>query len=272
MQVRLQSRRLCAPLCRSAAALLICTAAAVSGCCSSTCPVNDDDTSQARPEPQRLWQVLFGDGTGLSQWVTTTGDPVIGWVIQDDPLAITPGEGEPTLCIVPGSGSIMTRETFSDFEFHLEFMVPTGLPDDVTGQNRGNSGVYIQRRYEVQILDSYGLPPGNRDCGAVYNFKAPAVNASKPAGQWQTYDITFHAPTWSFEDDGSGGRTAVKAANARITVYHNGNLIHDDVEVPNKTGAGSPEGPEPGPILLQDHGNAVRFRNIRIRELQYINH
>ncbi len=185
--------------------------------------------------------VLF-DGKDFSQW-TTGGDKEIGWKIAD---------GEMT--IVPKSGSIMTRQSFADFKMHVEFKTPQ-LPPEVKGQGRGNSGVYIQRRYEVQILDSYGLEPKKNECASIYTFKAPDKNVCKMPGEWQSYDITFHAARYE-------GQKKVK--NARISLVHNGVLVHDDVEVPNKTGAGQPEGPEPGPILLQEHGNVVSFRNIRI--------
>ena len=185
--------------------------------------------------------VLF-DGKDFSQW-TTGDDKEIGWKIAD---------GEMT--IVPKSGSIMTRQSFADFKMHVEFKTPQ-LPPDVKGQGRGNSGVYIQRRYEVQILDSYGLEPKKNECASIYTFKAPDKNVCKKPGEWQSYDITFHAARYEGQK---------KLKNARISLVHNGVLVHDDVEVPNKTGAGQPEGPEPGPILLQEHGNVVSFRNIWI--------
>jgi hypothetical protein len=133
------------------------------------------------------------------------------------------------------------------------------LPPEVSGQGRGNSGIYLQRRYEIQILDSYGLEPKNNECGGIYKFKAPDRNVCKKPGQWQTYDILFQAAKFAGEAE-----NAAKCRDARITVVQNGVLIHDDVQVPDKTGAGQPEGPQPGPILLQDHGNAVTFRNIWI--------
>ena len=136
------------------------------------------------------------------------------------------------------------------------------MPPNVKGQGRGNSGVYIQRRYEVQILDSYGLPRKNNECGSIYKTRAPDKNVCKKPGEWQSYDITFRAARFDGE-----GKNAKKVKNARITVRHNGVMIHDDVDVPNKTGAGRPEGPEPGPILLQEHGNKVEFRNIWIEPL-----
>lgn len=182
------------------------------------------------------------DGSDFSHWQREGGGE-IGWKLTDG-----------TMQIVPKSGSIVTKEPVKDFVLHAEFKTPQ-LPPEVKGQGRGNSGVYIQQRYEVQILDSYGLEPKFNECASIYRFKSPDRNACKKPGQWQTYDIRFQAAR--FEGD-------KKAQDARITLYHNGVLVHDDVEIPNKTGAGRSEGPEPLPIRLQDHGNAVSFRNIWI--------
>ena len=125
------------------------------------------------------------------------------------------------------------------------------------GQERGNSGVYLQDRYEIQVLDSYGINPIQKnDCGAVYNQTAPMVNACKPPEQWQTYDITFHAAQF----DASGTRTA----KAIVSVVQNGQQIQKDTEIDGPTGAGAPETADPGPIRLQDHHNPVRYRNIWI--------
>jgi len=189
--------------------------------------------------------VTLFDGTDFSQWQRDGGGD-IRWTLADGAMQI-----------VPGSGSIVTKEPVRDFAMHIEFKTPQ-LPPDVTGQGRGNSGVYIQRRYELQILDSYGLEPKFNECGSIYRFKAPDRNVCRKPGEWQSYDIRFREARY----DGDK-----KVADARITVYHNGVLIHDDVAIPNKTGAGRPEGPEPLPILLQDHGNAVTFRNIWIAPL-----
>ncbi len=185
--------------------------------------------------------VLF-DGKDFSHWQREGGGD-IGWKLADG-----------TMQVAPGTGSIVTKKPVKDFVLHLEFNVPQ-MPANVTGQGRGNSGVYIQQRYEVQILDSYGLKSKNNDCASIYKFKAPDHNACKKPGQWQSYDIKFRAAR--FDGD-------KKVEDARITLYHNGVLVHDDVAIPNKTGAGRPEGPEPRPIRLQDHDNAVRFRNIWI--------
>ncbi len=155
---------------------------------------------------------------------------------------------------VPDSGDIETRRTFANFRLHLEFKVNSGRHP---GQDNGNSGVYLQKRYEVQILNSFGMPNlRNDECGALYRFKAPDANACRPHGRWQTYDIEFRAPKWS-----PAGK---KLANARISVFQNGIRIQDRVELTRKTGAGEAEGPAPGPILLQEHGNPVQFRNIWI--------
>jgi hypothetical protein len=188
--------------------------------------------------------MLFG-GADFSHW-TTGSDRKIGWKLDDEAMKV-----------VPGSGSIMTKQDFTDFKMHAEFKTPQ-LPPDVRGQGRGNSGIYIQRRYEVQILDSFGLEPKDNECGSLYRFKAPDANACDMPGRWQSYDIIFHVA--KFE----GGK---KIKNAHITVWQNGVLIHNDVELQNKTGAGRPEGPEPGPILLQEHGNEIWFRNIWIEPL-----
>jgi len=188
--------------------------------------------------------MLFG-GADFSHW-TAGGDKEIGWDIVDGAMKI-----------VPRSGSIMTKRDFRDFKMHIEFTTPQ-LPPNVKGEGRGNSGVYIQRRYEVQILDSYGLEPKYNECGSLYRSRAPDRNVCRMPGRWQSYDIIFHAARFD------GNR---KIKKARITVWHNGVLVHDDVELKNKTGSGQPEGPNPGPILLQEHGNEVSFRNIWIKPL-----
>ncbi|HZU35836.1 MAG TPA: DUF1080 domain-containing protein, partial [Gemmataceae bacterium] len=123
------------------------------------------------------------------------------------------------------------------------------------GQERGNSGVYLQGRYEVQVLDSYGLKSKDNDCGAIYEVSAPRVNACKAPETWQSYDIEFWAPVC---EDGK------KKEPARMTVHQNGILIQDNVKIPvNNTRAGRGGDPcKPGPIMLQDHGSKVRYRNI----------
>jgi hypothetical protein len=151
-----------------------------------------------------------------------------------------------------------TRMPVEDFRLHLEFRLPY-MPH-AGGQGRGNSGVYIQRRYEVQILDSFGLEGAYNECGALYRQQPPDVNMCLPPLAWQTYDIWFTAAR--FDDQGQ------KTANARITVLQNGVPIHSNRELANKTGAGRPEGPEPLPILFQNHSNPVHFRNLWIAHLE----
>jgi hypothetical protein len=137
-------------------------------------------------------------------------------------------------------------------KLHLEFKLP--FEPKGRGQGRGNSGCYLQGRYEVQILDSFGLEGKNNECGGIYEVKAPSVNMSYPPLSWQTYDIDFTAA--EFED-------GQKKKNALLTVRHNGVLIHENVEVPNPTRAAPvPENAEPGPLYLQNHNHPVRFRNI----------
>jgi hypothetical protein len=158
-------------------------------------------------------------------------------------------------------GDIRTKEKFGDFRLHAEWYQPN-YPQEVTGQQRGNSGVYLQERYEIQVLESYGQPPAADGAGAVYTKKAPDSNAARPPGTWQTYDIVFRAAR--FDSDG------VKVADARVTVWWNGTLVHDDVAIDGKTGAGQPEDPAPGHLRLQDHrdpGENPRFRNIWIERL-----
>ena len=145
-----------------------------------------------------------------------------------------------------------TKDSYQNFTLHGEFRTPY-MPL-ARGQARGNSGFYLQKRYEVQVLDSFGLELQFNDCGSLYKFKAPDLNMSFPPLRWQTYDIVFTAP--KFDSEGQ------RICKGRITVRHNGVLIHDRLELENKTGGGSPEGPNPLPILLQNHGNPVHYRNI----------
>jgi hypothetical protein len=155
--------------------------------------------------------------------------------------------------MVKGGGDIRTKRGLGDMQLHLEFRCPY-LPTK-HGQERGNSGVYLMDRYEVQVLDSFGLVPQDNECGGIYKVATPKVNASYPPDVWQTYDITFRAPR--FDAQGK------KVKNAAVTVVQNGLTIHENVEIPGPTGGavGGPEAKE-APLRLQDHGNPVRFRNI----------
>ncbi len=178
------------------------------------------------PPPER--SIVLFDGTGPGEFD--------GWV--DDAGRLAPGA--------------TTKGTFRDFSLHLEFRTP--FEPGLQSQKRGNSGVYLQKRYEVQILDSFGLAGEHDECGGLYKQRRPDVNMALPPLAWQTYDIDFTTARF----DAAGAKTGP----ARVTVRHNGVLIHDDVGLDGPTGAGAPETPAPGPIFLQDHGNPVRYRNI----------
>ncbi|MAE96123.1 MAG: hypothetical protein CL910_15815 [Deltaproteobacteria bacterium] len=145
-----------------------------------------------------------------------------------------------------------TKERFQSFDLHLEFRTP--FMPTASGQGRGNSGLYLQNRYEVQVLDSFGEIGADNECGGIYEVAAPAVHMALPPLSWQTYDIQFLAAAF----DAAGARTAP----ARVTVRHNGVVIHDAVELPGPTGLGDAESPEPGALYLQDHWNPVFYRNI----------
>jgi len=162
-----------------------------------------------------------------------------------------------TMQVVSGAGSIVTKRKFKDFKLHLEFR--TSFMPAARGQSRGNSGVYLQGRYEVQILDSYGLKARHNECGGVYEIGTPLVNMCAPPLQWQTYDITFQAPRF----DAAGK----KVSDAQVSVVHNGVTIHDNLVVPRPTTLALDNNvSEPGGICLQDHGNEVQFRNIWLVE------
>jgi hypothetical protein len=191
--------------------------------------------------------VMLFNGKDLSNWRTRSGGPA-GWKVADGIITVE-----------PRTGDIVTEQKFTDFMLHLEWMEPY-MPD-AKGQARGNSGVYLQGRYEVQVLDSYGIEvPGKGDCGAIYDQFAPLVNACRPPLEWQTYDVIFRAAR--LDDSGN------VANQARVTLLQNGMVIHNNVELLGPTGGAMDDKVgEPGPLLLQDHGNLVKYRNIWIEEL-----
>lgn len=193
------------------------------------------------PPPQAV--VLF-DGSSLEHWIKRGSAEPATWPIEDGAM-------------VSHGGDIQSRQRFLDFYLHLEFNVPDS-PPEVKGQGRGNSGVFLQGRYEIQVLDSWGIAdPGRGDCGALYDVYAPLVNACKRPTEWQSYDAVFRAPRF----DAGGKRTE----KARVTVLQNGIVIQNNVELERQTGGAiNQDYAAPGPLMLQDHGNLVRFRNIWI--------
>lgn len=189
---------------------------------------------------------LFSGSSVSTEWQHTDGRSVTWPHTAEDSIEVC-------------CGDIRTKQAFGDFRLHAEFRVPK-LPDDVTGQDRGNSGIYLQDRYELQILDSYGVAKlAANEAASIYNKKAADSNAATAPETWQTYDIVFRAARF----DPAGNKTA----DARITVVWNGEKVHDNVAVDGPTGGGDTESAAAGAIRLQDHGNKVRFRNLWIEPL-----
>ena len=149
-----------------------------------------------------------------------------------------------------------TKKAYRDFRMHIEFRLPY-MPF-ARGQGRANSGIYLQSRYEVQVLDSFGLEGKHNECGGLYKQREPDINMCFPPLRWQTYDIEFLAARYDSEDN--------KLSNVKLTVWHNCVLIHDNVDVPKKTGSGKKETAVSLPTKFQDHRNPVVFRNIWIVE------
>jgi hypothetical protein len=198
----------------------------------------DDKALKPGQEPNRSKQLF--EGSDLSQWVIHGTKDQADWPLQEGAM-------------VSAKHDIESSAKFKSFVLHIEFNEPKLGPES-KGQDRGNSGIYLQGRYELQVLDSYNNETyPNGACGAIYGVKAPAKNMAKPPGEWQTYDITFHAA--KFQD-------GKKVKNAHVTVYWNGELVQDDTEIPNETPSGAKEADTPGPIRLQFHNHAVKFKNI----------
>lgn len=176
--------------------------------------------------------VLF-DGTNTDHWQN-------GEIVQENLLL----------------AATETKRKFKDHSLHLEFRTP--FKPHARGQARGNSGLYVHNRYEVQILDSFGLEGENNECGGIYQIAKPIVNMCYPPLTWQTYDVDFTAPKYDAEGK--------KTENARVTIKHNGVVIHDNLELPNQTPGKNQESPKPDGFYLQGHGNPVVFKNIWVVE------
>ncbi len=193
--------------------------------------------------------ILLGDD-GLGAWQAAYSDEAAGWDYSDG-----------TMTVVKGKGDIKTKQKFTDVQLHIEWRSPQTIEGE--GQGRGNSGVFFQEIYEIQILDSYqNRTYSNGQAGAIYKQHMPLVNAMNPTSEWEVYDIIFTAPR--FNKDG------VKISSAYVTVIHNGVVIHNHQEIYGTTEyRGWPKNSAhgAGSIKLQDHGNPVQFRNIWVREL-----
>jgi len=181
--------------------------------------------------------IVLMDGTNLDEWETSP----LKWHLRGD------GSAE------VANPELISKREFGDHKLHIEFRTPF-MPSH-RGQARGNSGVYLHGVYEVQVLDSFGLPPADNDCGGIYKVAVPTANMCLPPLEWQTYDITFRAARFD--------NTGKKTENARITVNHNGVTIHDDIELPSITGGAMRDTEHStGPLKLQHHHDAVRYRNV----------
>lgn len=213
---------------------------------------------EARPNQPPSDAIVLFDGKSLDAWEPVRADAPL-WKIDDGALVVVPN---PTPC------DIRTKQSFGDVQLHLEWRTP--IPPKGKGQDRGNSGVFFMGLYELQVLDSYSNETYvNGQAGAIYKERAPLVNASRPAGEWQSYDVVFIAPR--FAPDGS------LLKPARMTVLHNGVLVQYDAVLtgPTPNGATFHQSKLPDyhahaaklPLQLQDHRHPVAFRNIWIREL-----
>jgi hypothetical protein len=193
--------------------------------------------------------VILFDGSNADAWKHDDGSAV-KWKIEEDIITVE-----------PGTGQIDTKEIFGDCQLHIEWRSP--VEKDRKGQDKGNSGVFLQGKYEVQILNSYqNRTYSNGQAASVYKQHPPLVNAMRPPGEWNVYDIIFHAPKFDLN--------GIKVKSGTLTVLHNGILVQDNVEILGTTEyIGHPKTIPHGngPIFLQDHSNKVSYRNIWLRKL-----
>lgn len=205
------------------------------------------------PVPAPADAIVLFDGTSLAAWQTgkDSSGGAAPWRIVDGVLEV-----------VPGSGTIRTRQAFGDVQLHVEWRTPKDVKG--TGQGRGNSGVFLMGRYEVQVLDSWeNTTYADGQAASIYGQFPPLVNASRAPGEWQSFDIVFRRPIF----DASG----LLAVPARMTIFHNAVLVHQEAILmgPTSNGTRAPYALHPDrlPIALQDHGVAVQFRNMWVRDL-----
>jgi hypothetical protein len=212
-----------------------------------------EDKQDVKPTPAPPGATVLFDGTPATlrqNWEKQDGGGEPAWEVKDGRAQVK-------------GGSIVTKEKYNEpILLHVEFRTP--YEPQKQGQLRGNSGVYLQGRYEVQILDSYGIPMEKyamQDCGSIYGVAVAKQNVSKAPTVWQSFDIEFHPPKF----DAAGKKTAP----ARMTVIHNGVKIHDDqaINVDNTTSGMGGDPKTPGPVMLQDHGDAVQYRNVWVKRL-----
>jgi hypothetical protein len=248
----------------------ILSASAAVCCTILTISLNAQDKSKQTPESSEIWEpqprivtpapkpgdapsdaVVLFDGKSFENWQALDGGAV-KWTLKDGAMTV-----------VGGAKDIRTKKEFGDFQLHVEWRAPAEFDASKTGQQRSNSGIFLQGRYEVQVLDNYNNKTyANGQATAVYKQHIPLVNASRKPGEWQTYDIFYTAPRFNAE-----GRITHPGY---VTVIHNGILTQNHVSIWGPTeyiGLPVYKAHEKGPIVLQDHGDPVSFRNIWIREL-----
>jgi hypothetical protein len=225
--------------------------------------VTPESTEQWEPEPVVITPgakpgdapsdaVILFDGKNLDQWESTVDGKAPQWVLKDGAMTVA-----------AGTKDIKTKKVFGDFQLHVEWRTPQEVDPAKTGQGRGNSGIFLQGLYEVQVLDNYNNKTYvNGQASAIYKQHVPLVNASRKPGEWQVYDIFYTAPRFS-----SSGRITFPAY---VTVIHNGIITQNHVSIngpTNHKGLKVYQAHEKGPIVLQEHGNPVSYRNIWIREM-----